>query len=176
MNKKNENFMLDWAIKATAITLFLSVFFSLFSQFILSKTGKIVSLIILLFFIFVNCITDTIGMAVASCDLEPFLSMVSRKEKGGLECIKLIKNADKISNICSDIIGDICGILSGAVGTTLAISIAKDSIFVAVLISSFVSALTVFFKAIGKNLAVNNSVDIVVKTGKILNLFSFKKI
>lgn len=175
MKDKNKNLMLDWAIKATAITLILSFVFGFFGQYVLSKIGKIVSIFVLIFFILVNCITDTIGMAVASCDLEPFLSMVSRKEKGGLQCINLIKNADKISNVCSDIIGDICGILSGAIGTTLAISIAQNNLFIAVLISSLVSAITVFFKAIGKNLAVNNSINIVVLTGKFLSVFSHKK-
>ena len=170
---KSNNILIDWAIKATAITLFLSVTFSLFSQFILTKTGTIASIIMLIIFIFLNCLTDTIGVSVASCNLEPFLAMVTKKEKGAKECLNLIKNADKISNICSDIIGDICGILCGAIGTTLAINISKN-IFIIVLISSFVSALTVFFKAIGKNLAVNNSINIVILTGRFLSLFSKK--
>ena len=166
--------MLNWAIKATFITLLLSFSFSFLGQFVLSKMGIIISIIVLLIFILVNCITDTIGISVASCNLEPFLSMVSRKEKGGIECINLVKNADKISNICSDIIGDICGILSGAIGTSIAIIISKDNLLIAVLVSSFVSGLTVFFKAIGKNLAINNSVDIVIKTGKFIAFFKKK--
>ncbi|MBQ7307996.1 MAG: hypothetical protein IJW82_05655 [Clostridia bacterium] len=169
-----ENFLLDWALKATFITLVLSFIFSFLGQFLLSQMGIIISILILIIFVLINCITDTIGMAVASCNLEPFLSMVSRKEKSGIECINLIKNADKISNICSDIIGDICGILSGAIGTSLAFLIAKDNLLVAVLVSSFVSALTVFFKAIGKNLAVNHSTLIVIKTGKFLSIFNTK--
>ena len=168
------NFMLDWAIKATFITLVLSFTFSFLGQFILSKMGIIISIVVLLIFVLINCITDTIGMSVASCDLEPFLSMVSRKEKGGIECINLVKNADKISNICSDIIGDICGILSGAIGTSIAIIISKDNLLVAVLVSSFVSGITVFFKAIGKNLAVNYATNIVIKTGKFIALFKKK--
>ena len=97
-----------------------------------------------------------------------------------LKSIKLIKNAEKISSFCCDIVGDSCGILSGAVGASLAVFIySGESGFLAILIpalvSSVVTSLTVFGKAIFKGVAVNNSDQIILRVGKFLSFFKIKK-
>ena len=64
--------------------------------------------------IIINIATDTIGTAVTAADIIPFNAMASRKIAGSKLAIKMIKNADKVSNIFNDVIGDMCGIISGA--------------------------------------------------------------
>lgn len=178
---KNAHPMMSWAILATLLTIVLSSTFSFLSETLLSNAGITISMIIAIFFILLNVLTDTLGVAVTAATLPPFLSMASRKVPGAHESIKLIKNADKISNICSDIIGDICGIMSGAVGANMVVTILSlnnfsiNAIFLSILISTAIAGFTVFLKAIGKYLACNNYTQIVLFTGKVIKFFKFKK-
>lgn len=177
---KTKKFKWGWPIKVLLLTLSLSLVFSISSEFLLSRVGIILSLTVLIVFITISVVFDMIGVAVTATDIEPFLAMASRKEKGAKEAISLIKNAEKISSFCCDIVGDICGILSGAVGATVVAKIAiatSDSlmIIIAALISSGISALMVFGKALGKSYAINSSVSIIKKVSKIMCLFKFEK-
>ena len=108
-----------------------------------------------------------VGTAVASCDIQPFLSMSARKVKGAKTAVKLVKNAEKVSSVCADIIGDICGIISGACGAAIVIKQFADgtSIIISVLFSAFIAALTVFGKSLGKSYAMTNSNKIIYMVG-----------
>ena len=169
--------MISWALLATFMTVVLSSLFSFFSETVLTNTSILISCIIAIVFVLLNVITDTLGVSVTACEKVPFLAMASNKVKGAKEALILIDNADKISNICSDIIGDICGIMSGAVGANIVTQIlilnsgSMNAIFVSVLISTSIAAITVFFKAIGKYLATRYYTQIVLFTSKILRVF-----
>lgn len=173
--------MLSWALIATSMTIVLSSLFSFLSETVLLETSIIVSFIIAIIFILLNVVTDTLGVSVTACDKVPFLAMASKKIKGAKEALVLIDNADKISNICSDIIGDICGIMSGAVGANIVTQIlilnngSLNSILISVVISTAIAAVTVFFKAIGKYLATRYYEAIVLFSSKILKIFIKKK-
>lgn len=173
--------MLSWALIATLMTIILSSAFSFLSETVLVDTSIVISIIIAIIFILLNVITDTLGVSVTSCQKVPFLAMASKKIKGAKEALVLIDNADKISNICSDIIGDICGIMSGAVGVNIVSNIlilnggSLNSILVSVLISTTIAAVTVFFKAIGKYLATRYYTQIVLFSSKALKIFIKKK-
>ena len=70
--------------------------------------------------------------------------------------------------------------MSGAVGASLAVYICGGqggfvAILVPALVSSVIASLTVFGKAVFKGIAVNNSDQIILKVGKFLNFFKFKK-
>ena len=120
-----------------------------------------------------------IGVAVQSADEAPFHSMNSRKVKGAKEASNFIKNADKFSSFCNDVIGDICGIISGTAGSIIALSIAKkynlDNILVTLFITGLISALTIGGKAIGKKIALKKGDKIVHTLAKILDKFKKRK-
>jgi len=182
-NNKNKKKRLKiswaWPIKVLCLTLVLSFVLNVSSE-ALSSLGLIVNVVILFVFVVASIIFDMIGVAVTASSLEPLLAMASRKEKGSKEAIKLVKNAEKISSVCCDIIGDCCGILSGAVGANLVVSIYSvsgdlTSVLIAGAVSCIVAGMTVFGKAVCKSVAVNYSTEIVLKVGKFINFFSFKK-
>lgn len=159
-----------WAITATIFTFILSSFFSVISEYFARKASVLVSSFFTVFFILVNVITDTVGMSISNVSLTNIINLAKNNIKGAKESVILVKNSDKISNICSDIIGDICGILSGALGSVISLKIACDNFYVAVLISSLIASLTVFLKAIGKNLALNKSTEITIFTAKVIKI------
>lgn len=176
---KSNNSNIIWTVKIFFITFALSLFFSVSSELILTTSNLVIAiLIILLLFIF-GTLFDMIGVACAACPIEDFTAMAARKEKGAKESLILIKNADKVSSFCCDIVGDICGILSGSAGAAivLKLSLTGDSvqIIVSALISSLIAALTVGLKSLGKVIAVNKSSKVVILCGKILSIFSSKK-
>ena len=169
-----------WIVKVFIMAVGLSLAFSLLSEFTLSKTNIAVSIVVILVFIAVSIVFDMLGLAVASCPIEPFTAMAARKVAGSKLAISLIKNADKVSAICCDVIGDVCGILAGAGGASILTKIALSSsgfmpIFVASLISAIIAGLTIGGKASFKRLARAKSSPITLKFAQVLNLFVHKK-
>ena len=127
-------------------------------------------------FILIGVLFDIIGLAVTTTDIAPFNSMAARKERGGKKAVNLIKNADRVSSFCNDIIGDICGVVSGATAAAIAIKIVAiagiaNGIWVNLLICGAVSALTVSFKAIGKAAGLNYGRKIVYAVALVLSIF-----
>ena len=102
--------------------------------------------------------------------------MASQKVMGSKTAINFIKNKEKVSSFCNDVIGDICGVVSGSCGLSIAIKLSNmlniNPIITTVLITSTISALTIGGKAIGKTYAVTKNNQIVYKTAKIMNIFS----
>ena len=116
-----------------------------------------------------------IGVAITSADIEPFTAMASKKIKGAKTAISILKNADKASSFFCDIIGDACGIICGAIGASIvgmiAISGNIEKILIGAIASAVIAALTVFGKAVGKNIAVSNANGIVFGVSKFLSIF-----
>jgi len=100
--------------------------------------------------------------------------MASERVRGARHAIYLLRNADRVSNICNDVIGDISGIVSGTAVTFVVLELIADlgvngttaSTIVNVAFAGLVSALTVGGKAFGKSFAINNSTNIVLFIGK----------
>lgn len=176
--KKSKNFWL-WPVKILLLAIFLSLGFSLLSELSLSNTSIIVAVIVILVFLIISIFFDMLGLAVASCSLEPFTAMAARKVKGAKQAIDLVKNADKVSSICNDVIGDVCGILSGAAGASIVAKIALTgggfmTIFIPSLISAIIAGLTIFGKAALKRVAINHCDGITLKLAKFINFFTRK--
>jgi CBS domain containing-hemolysin-like protein len=130
----------------------------------MGDVSVIAAAFIILIIMLIGIIFDIIAMAFASCDPAPFISMASRKIKKAKSAIKLLQNADIVSNICGDVVGDICGIVSGAAGAAISIKIAvtEESNFIwAIVISSVIAAVTVAGKAAGKTIAIKRNKEIV---------------
>lgn len=167
-----------WTIKVTIITLFMSFFVSFLTELASDKSNVVISILVLLLLIVISIIFDTIGVAATSCDIAPILSMASRKVKGASQAVKLVNNAEKVSNICADVIGDMCGIISGSCSATIVIMFAANNpneYLFNILMSSFVAAITVGGKAFFKKIAIKKSKDIMLLAGRILSIFSKKQ-
>ena len=165
---------IKWILLITSLTFVISMIFSYLSETILKKSNFAIELLVLLTVILIGIIFDMIGVAVTTCAEHPFHAMASRKIKGAKTAIKLIKNKDKVSSFCNDVIGDICGIVSGTAGVIIATSIAKDSIICSLLVTATISSLTIGGKALGKKVAVNKSENITRIVSKILSLTEHK--
>ena len=85
----------------------------------------------------------------------------------------LLRNAERVSSICNDVVGDICGVISGTAAATISVQILQHFTFswpqiVSLIMSSLVAGLTVGGKAIGKRFAIHSSVTIVFFVSKSL--------
>ncbi len=175
---KNSKFKKShWAIKATVITFFLSAFFTFVANMTESAGNIIVTVLLLVFLILGSIIFDGIGVAVAACEIAPLTAMASKKVKGSKMAIRLVNNADIVSNICNDVIGDIFGILSGACTVIIAtkVTLSLETLaqqIVSIVISAVVSALIVGGKAFLKNYAIYKSKELVMMTARILSVFT----
>jgi len=154
-----------WAIRIVVSSIVLATVFTLLSTAALTDAGYILSFLILLFLIVLGILFDMIGVAVTAADETPFHSMAARKERGAKEAIRLIKNADRVSNVCNDVVGDITGIISGTTMAVLATRLVADyhlpSLAINLVISGFVVGLTIGGKALGKGAAIRGSTQVV---------------
>ncbi len=166
-----------WIVSMTVLSFILSVTLSFVSSNILKDVSIMVAFIVVFAIVLLNIVFDTIGTAVTAAEERPFHGMASRKLYGAEQSIKLIRNADRVSNFCNDVIGDICGIISGAASAYIAIKILKTAInvetsAVSLVITACVAALTVGGKAIGKTIAIKNSNYIVYKASIVIKFFT----
>jgi len=167
-----------WIIGIILWTFFLAVTLSFISEALTIKANIIVSIIILVIIIFIGVLFDIIGVAVTACPEMPLNSMAANKIKGSIQAVRLIKNADRVSNFCNDVIGDICGIISGSIGAVIIFRLlinnpTLEKALFSVAVTGFISSLTVGGKAIGKNIAIKNCKKIVHKTGYVIYFLSF---
>lgn len=168
--KKN----IRWVVTIFVTTIVISGTISLVSDEVMAASSVAVAFCILLAIIFLGILFDVIGMAVATADEKPFHSMAARKVVGAHEAIALLRNAERVSSICNDVVGDICGVVSGSASATIAVQILSHFEFtwpqmISLLMSALAAGLTVGGKAIGKTFAVNCCTTIVHTVGKIIH-------
>ena len=166
-----------WVISIFFATIAISAAISLVSDFVMGKSSMIVAFFILLMIVFIGILFDIVGMAVATADEKPFHAMASRKVRGAKECIMLLRNAERVSSICNDVVGDICGVVSGSASATIAAQVLCNfelgfASLVPLILSSLVAALTVGGKAVGKGIAVRCCTDIVYHAGQVIYAFT----
>ncbi len=166
-----------WVIFITIFAFLLSVFMSTFSDLLLKKSTTAVAFIVLISIIFIGILFDIVGVAVTVTDEKPFHSMAASKVKGAKSSLMLIRNASRVSNVCNDVIGDTCGIISGSSAAFIVTQVdfppgsLMDATLFSVILSGIVASLTIGGKAFGKELAMNNSKEIITVIGRILSVF-----
>lgn len=166
-----------WILSITFISFFISTILTVASSNILKEADIITAFLVILLIILVNIIFDIIGTAVTAAEETPFHAMASRKVYGARQSIWLIRNADKVSNVCNDVVGDICGIISGAAGAYIIFRIIGSSEAVTITelaVTGMITALTVGGKALGKTIALSNSNYIIYKVSVIMRFFADK--
>jgi CBS domain containing-hemolysin-like protein len=178
--KKSRKRIKNWIIIITAWTFVLAISLSLLSETLIIRANLILSIMILVVIIAIGVLADMAGIAVTACPQVPLVSKASNKIKGAKEAMNLIKNADRVSNFFNDVVGDITGIISGAVGAAIVFRVLTtypgiEKIFLSVAITGFIASLTVGGKAMGKSIAIKNSVAIVLKLGFFVHLFTRKQ-
>ncbi len=171
--KKERTKTIRWVVTIFFVTIIISGVISLLSDVVMSSSGIAVAFLILTAIVLVGIIFDVIGVAVTSADEKPFHSMAARKVPGAQDAIKLLRNAERVSSICNDVVGDICGVISGSASATIAAQVLTKVSFtwpraVTLIMSALVAGLTVGGKAIGKTFAVNSSTEILSFVGRFL--------
>ena len=171
--KKERNKTIRWVVTIFFVTILVAGTISLVSDEIISSSGIVAAFLILLAIILVGIIFDIIGVAVTSADEKPFHSMAARKVPGAQDAIKLLRNAERVSSICNDVVGDICGVVSGSASATIAAQVLHNfelswPQIVSLLMSALVAGFTVGGKAIGKTFAMNSCTKIVSAVGRIV--------
>ncbi len=164
-----------WIITVTVLAFLISIAFSFFSEGITEHANSIVATIIILLFIALGIIFDMVGISITVADIKTFNSMATKKVRGAKLAVKLIKNSEKASSFCNDVIGDICGIVSGSAGVALAAILSSsnnfDMFITTLVITAIIAALTIGGKAIGKATAINKSTVILFEFSKIVSCF-----
>lgn len=176
--KKGTNLAANmWAVQMFFLTFVLSMSFSVMSEILLVSSNVALAFTLLAVLILINIIFDTVAVAATSCTSESFRFAKYKKDKSLKLAVKLVRNAEKVNNICGDVIGDICGIVSGALGASIVLKIfavggaTPDSVIISLLFSSITAALTVGGKAIGKKIAITSNTEIIYFVAKCLSLF-----
>ena len=184
MSKKNKskqkraklNIAETRVIKITLFTFIGAVICSFISQITTSKSDIIISIMLLSFMILISIIFDGIGLSVASCSEEKMVKYARYTKEYDI-ALRLIRNAEKVNNICADVIGDMSGILSGACGASIVIELnlsGQGSHWATIIISSIIAAVTVGGKASLKKIAVKNSAEFVFMSARMIGIFSSK--
>ena len=171
--KKERNKTIRWVVTIFLVTIVISGTISFISDEVMQSSSIFAAFLILMVIILIGIIFDIIGMAVATADEKPFHSMAARKVPGAQAAIRLLRNAERVSSICNDVVGDICGVVSGSASATIAAQLLQRIEFgwpqlVGLLMSALCAGLTVGGKAIGKTFAVNSATSIVHAVGKII--------
>ena len=181
--KREKRKNIRWVVTIFVMTILISGTISLVSDEVMANSSVLAAFCILLAIIFLGILFDIIGMAVAAADEKPFHSMAARKVPGAQESIALLRNAERVSSICNDVVGDICGVVSGSASATIAALILTNVEIgwprgISLLMSALVAGLTVGGKAIGKTVAVSSCTQIVHLVGRMIhnwNRFTKKK-
>lgn len=172
---------MKWVITIFLTTVVISALFSTVSNALLGEATLIAAFFILLAIILLGIIFDIIGVAVTAADPKPFHSMAAHREPGAKEALKMLKNAEKMSSFCNDVVGDICGVISGTASASIVVVMMTTSAthsmkyrVAEIFMAALVSGLTIGGKAFGKGFAMNGSTKIVHMAALVV--FYFKSI
>lgn len=164
-----------WSIFISVVTFILACIFTVTSTAVLEGFPWGIGMLIVIFLICNGIFFDIMGLAAAAANETPFHAMASERVKGSRQAIQIVRNADRFSNFCNDVIGDISGVISGAASALVVIKLMAGlggdnellRTAVSIVFTALVSALTVGGKAMGKSFALHYSTEIVLFIGKI---------
>lgn len=167
-----KKYNIKWVVTVSVWTFFLAAFFNYLSEQLLIRANLIPSFLILISIILLGVFFDMVGIAVAVASEKPFHAMAADRVPSARAAIRLLKNAGVVSNVCNDVVGDICGIISGVAAATILLKIVPpmsipEQLITTLILGGFVASLTVGGKAIGKNIALEKSHEIVHIVAKI---------
>mgnify|MGYP003302256848 FL=1 len=166
----------SWILIVTISAFWISFILSFLSELLIPNVGFIILVLLTLLFIGIGIIFDMIGISVTVAEVKTFNSMAAKKIKGSKLASKFIKNSEKVSSFCNDVIGDICGIISGACGISISEAISKATdmnvMIITLIVTGLIASFTIGGKAIGKSIAINNANKILYMFTKTLSVFT----
>lgn len=173
MKKNSMSRALKFILFVTVLSIPLSAFFDGATIF-MDAIPWFLGIFIVIFIVLFGAFFDMIGVASAAADEPPFHAMASKRIHGAKFAIKIVRNAERVASVCSDVIGDIAGVLSGATALSVGESMARHfgvtggykevfSIGLTVLATS----LTIGAKAFGKTIAVYYPTTIILFAARV---------
>lgn len=172
---KKEMVDFRWIRIIVFISFILSFSLSFVSETTVPNLNLILGIIIAFLFIAIGILFDIIGVSITAASQKVFHSMNSRKVRGANVAVKFIKNSEKVSSFCCDVVGDICGVISGATAVTISklLSTTFDFslLFTTLFVTAIISSLTIGGKAIGKSFAINKCDIIIYEFSKFISFF-----
>lgn len=164
---------LRWATFIFGVTFFLSGALNASSTAILDNATWWVGLLVVIIIVFIGIIFDIMGLAAAAAREAPYHAIAAERVFGARQAISIVRNAEKFSNFCNDVVGDIASVLSGAATAAVVAQILHagqiagfGSEAVAISATALVAAVTVGGKALGKAYAIRNANYIILQVGK----------
>lgn len=165
-----------WVAGIAFWSFILAVMIGFVTRFLLNAIySLLLSFLILGAVIALGIVFDIIGTAAAAADQAPLNARASRRKPGARRAVDLVRNADRVANFCNDVVGDISGIVSGTLAAVIVSRLAaagspggRVEIYGGIVLTALVAALTVGGKALGKNMAITRSTEIIMLVGKTL--------
>ncbi len=173
MAKQTKGTLLSSSVVAF-FTFFIALVVSIGSEALVRAVNNaLLAFVLLILIIASGILFDIIGTAAAAAQLPPFNAKAAKKVFGASQAVKITKNASVVANYTADVGGDIAGTLSGAVGAGIVFSISQvfaidDLVLAGAAMTSFIAALTVGGKAIGKSIAIRNANTIIFEVAILL--------
>ena len=165
-----------WIMTTFMLTFMLALLFGGVSNVVIEKLNIVLAVLVLVAVIVIGILFDMIGMAIATCEEAPFHAKAAKKHSGAKEVLRLLKEKDKATNVCNDLLGDICGIISGSacalVAVKLALILEMDVVIISLILSAITAAVTVGGKAIGKGISMKNAENIMYMVGAVLHIIA----
>lgn len=118
---------------------------------------------------------DMVGVASTRAKEQPFLSRAAKRTPGARQSLYLVRHADQVATVMSDLVGDTTGTVAGALAAAMVVRLAEPrSIAVVTAIAvGILSAVTVGLKALAKYLAVHRAHSVVAVAGRLLETMGF---
>jgi CBS domain containing-hemolysin-like protein len=144
------------------------------STIFLNQAPWYIGTVTVIFIVFVGALFDMLGVAAAAARETPFHAMASKRVFGAKRAIQIVRNAEKVSSVCSDVVGDIAGVLSGAGALAVAVQMQASfgvhgwqKEFMIILLTALITSLTIGAKACGKTLAIHSPTPIILAAARI---------
>lgn len=173
MMKKPFRNAIRFATIISMLTLPISALFDTSTVF-LNRTTWYIGAFVVLCIVFIGVVFDMIGIAAAAARETPFHAMAAKRVYGARRAIMIVRNAEKVSSVCSDVVGDIAGVLSGAGSLAVGVQLVREihahgwhQEAVSIAITAFITALTVGAKAIGKTVAIHSPTPIILFSARL---------
>ncbi|MBX5436298.1 MAG: hypothetical protein IRZ33_03675 [Alicyclobacillaceae bacterium] len=145
------------------------------STVFLNEVAWYVGALVVVCIVVIGVMFDMLGLAAAAARETPFHAMASKRVFGARRAITIVRNAEKVSSICSDVVGDIAGVLSGAgalaVATQLILAVGATGWhreLIVIVLTAFITSFTVGLKAVGKAIAIQSPTPIVLFASRVL--------
>lgn len=140
---------------------------------IVETVGIGTALLILAASIGVAIVFDIVAVAATAGEEAPFNAMATDKVPGAREALVIVRNASKVSSICSDIVGDICGTISGVAAAPVIVSVSRlypqiPTSVVSMLVIGVIAFFTIGGKAAEKAYALRASTSVILFVGRII--------